>query len=759
MKQTILFLVLYVSWSSFSQEKIYPLKVNPSLYKGNTQLMAKSDNAGIDSTFVYKIDTIDLPFFDDFSIDKFEKYDAKFTDPDVTDEWFYKLMDETNTTPLASTISLCDSAWSRHDTVVITDGVTTVETSYPFTGIDVWENKLDFYPVVGQIRTLHEECYVLIDSIIDGVPDTDQDTLFFEANFTQDSANVFTKTISDNGKVWIDNDVYRNYSYAIDPWSLGVATFDGVGPNGMPYEFGNESSFGIADHLTSKPIDLSSVPVGELVKLTFLYQAKGFGNMPEPIDSLILEVWDVDNAEWKRTGWFASTADVLPNQWDTAFYFVEADHRRNGFQFRFKNYASLSGALDHWHIDYVNLEATDIAAIEPFNDLAIVYPVHTLLKDYTSVPWKHYKNTTGNEKMRSAFFQPTYNSSLADIGFAPGEVKFFRDETLEYNYGTVVTGGADGSNYGLALYPCNVDVDPSFFFDQSIAEDQVEYDIKINISETVESENQYLVNDTTWLKQKFSNYYSYDDGSAEAAYGIEGTGALMAYKFDAYESGELLGILMHFVPTVVNLEDEIFLLTVWSDNGGEPGEIIYQDDYFTAHTPNYAGTREGFTYYSFTNEAYLTDGKLPVGETFYVGWQNIASHSLNIGLDWNIPNADKVFRNVSGSWLTSSYDMSLMIRPVFSTPLDDLFLGISTDEVEKAEQPITIYPNPTSHSFSVDGVPSQSQIEIHDLSGRIVLQTRNGQNIQVETLKKGVYIVVVRNELGEQYYTTKLIKQ
>ena len=45
---------------------------------------------------------------------------------------------------------------------------------------------------------------------------------------------------------------------------------------------------------------------------------------------------------------------------------------------------------------------------------------------------------------------------------------------------------------------------------------------------------------------------------------------------------------------VEDLSSYIFLLTVWEDSANEPGQIIYQDDFFSAHSPEYSGSKSGF---------------------------------------------------------------------------------------------------------------------------------------------------------------------
>jgi hypothetical protein len=153
---------------------------------------------------------------------------------------------------------------------------------------------------------------------------------------------------------------------------------------------------------------------------------------------------------------------------------------------------------------------------------------------------------------------------------------------------------------------------------------------------------------------------------------------------------------------------------------------------------------------------YLVDGYLPVDEIFYVGWQNISEQSLNIGLDWNIDNSDKVFRNTSGVWLNSAFDMSLLIRPVFSTALD---YTLSNPRENTAEvNPITIYPNPTSDLVNISGLPENSLISIYDMSGRLVKSVANESQLTLEDVVSGVYLVNITNEQSETIYSSRIIK-
>jgi hypothetical protein len=77
----------------------------------------------------------------------------------------------------------------------------------------------------------------------------------------------------------------------------------------------------------------------------------------------------------------------------------------------------------------------------------------------------------------------------------------------------------------------------------------------------------------------FYNYYALDDGSAESGYDLfgEGTiGAMVAQKFYNYKTDNLVGIMIYFNRSYQDANSQPFKITVWNDNNGKPGEIIYQ---------------------------------------------------------------------------------------------------------------------------------------------------------------------------------------
>lgn len=72
---------------------------------------------------------------------------------------------------------------------------------------------------------------------------------------------------------------------------------------------------------------------------------------------------------------------------------------------------------------------------------------------------------------------------------------------------------------------------------------------------------------------------------------------------------------------------------------------------------------------------------------------------------------------------------------------------------------LSVYPNPANETISIKGISEESNIDIHDPIGRIVLQRALSETdlatLNVSFLPKGVYFIRVRT--GRRLYQSKLI--
>ena len=134
--------------------------------------------------------------------------------------------------------------------------------------------------------------------------------------------------------------------------------------------------------------------------------------------------------------------------------------------------------------------------------------------------------------------------------------------------------------------------------------------------------------------------------------------------------------------------------------------------------------------------------KVAVPTKFFVGWRQLDQQRLNLGLDRNIDHSDKIKFSVDGggSWMSSPFEGSAMMRPIFSTSLDPI-LGVKPTE-NLAN--FNCYPNPVTEELHFQ---STSQLEneqknIFDASGRLILQTTENV-VSFVGFQTGIYFVSI----------------
>lgn len=723
-----LILFFTVSLGIYAQDGISPITANPDLF-GKKKVILKSLSNSFDSTIVYVTDTLTLPFFDDFSKNNFQKYETNIGDASLTEEQYYRMLDVNSQVPLADGTKLTDTKTYRSEYDPILD--TTI--LYYFDSIVFLYDDLAVY-APNYLSTFAYPNYILIDTL-DGSGDP-ADTLWVDADYEQASAIAFIKNISDPTKFWLNEQAYHNYRFSVNPWSLGVVTFDGLDEYGYPYNFGGIANQ-VNDILLAKPMDLSGYSPADSVYFSFLYQKEGFGDKPEmDKDSLFVEFYSPVTGTWKRV--WRTNGGALTDFQVAHIPLTNVDYFQKGFQFRFGNYSSPAGALDHFHIDYVHLRDQSGYQDTLFKDFALVYPISTLLKDYTSVPWKHYR-ANHNDKMSDSVRFTVRNGSELTENNLNGLVNVYHEGNLEGSFtlnASTLSGG--DINYGpRTTYESYHDFSTGYFFDSNLTNDTLAYFDYLGTATAQFPNNP--VNDTTFGRQVFENYYSYDDGTAEKAYGITGVQSLLAVKYDAYQADSLIGVQIHFVPTVIDLSNDLFLLTVWDDNDGKPGNVIYEDEFYYPRQPIYTNGRNEFHTYVFKDTM-----KVGVGETFYVGMRQIDEDRLSIGFDANHDNADKTFWSVNGggNWYNANYPGSVMIRPIVSS-LMDYTLGIETNELVAVDYNFTIYPNPTRSVVNIrlENTTNESSFQILDLNGRVIKEFTGTSQVDVSTLQSGIYLV------------------
>lgn len=574
----------------------------------------------------------------------------------------------------------------------------------------------------------------------------------------------------DSGK-WMpaSNSVFVNRSYGRNPPTLGVATFDGLKSNGYPYKPLVNSGASNADTLTSKFIRLDSItfpPVAitpaDSVYFSFQYQPKGFGHTPLSSHTLLLDFYNPTTQSWStvltltRTG--ASAKDSVFTR--VMIPIKDATYFKKQFQFRFRNKNTACGSVNHWHIDNIYLGKDRGKTDTSSADLAYVYQAQTLLEKYTSMPYNQY---TGASQMANNSYLTIRNNDR----FATNFTGFMRGTD---NLGAIVlydtTGSDNAQPFATNGYVSNPDIID--FMNSTVSSDisNFSYNNGNPLSDSItyfikhymrtSAGDRIKSNDTIVFEQKFHNYFSYDDGTAELAWGLQGTfGAESAVQFTMANPDTLRAVDIFFNPVsnITSISTLTFGLRVWNDGGGVPGSYLYDDNNTTTRNPTYLPWGNNvFVRYYLNYPLVMNAG------TFYVGMKQDDQQILNVGFDQNTNTQNKLFYNTSGTWTNSSYKGSLMIRPIFG---DSLWAATGVKTVAEKAQTAFIYPNPATNEIKVFVNNASNEIiniEIIDAMGKVILHKNNcnTSSISVSELEAGFYFTRVYSN-NKLISTNKLI--
>jgi len=553
---------------------------------------------------------------------------------------------------------------------------------------------------------------------------------------------------------WADNHVFINSDYPVFPVTVGVATFDAIDENGRLYPNAGDNRFK-ADYLTSHPIRLDSVfspepkalTAADSIFLSFYFQPEGLGFPPSETDSLVLEFFHdhpVDSLKkwikvWSTPGMTLNAFFALHNTYfkriaipitDTAFL-------KPGFRFRFYNIASIrypnapshQSNRDHWHLDYVYLNHGRTSGEIYYPDIAFANKPGSFLKNYQSMPYRQYRQNFINEMRDSLRVRVTNLDNEASNG--------------SYRY---MIRRPDGSH--VHTYQTGVNLFQPFAQAGYVSKDSIAWP-KVNfvfpdkdgayasfdITHILQSHNGYTPghNDTVRFRQVFNDYYAYDDGTAEAGWGLTNPG-FMAYRFKLNTPDTLTRVRIFFNRTLNNANQTFFNLQIWNDIGGKPGQIIHEQMFLRVE---YGEGLNGFYIYNLDEPVYIDNTRFP-GLTFYVGLEQTTTAILNIGFDRNNNTKQNIFYFLGDDWYNTMSDGSLMLRPVFGTTgVSGVMPGLA------GNIPMRIYPNPVSNGILnlqiEDQWLTQSHYQIINLTGSVLLEGRTASQIDVSRLPSGMY--------------------
>jgi len=555
---------------------------------------------------------------------------------------------------------------------------------------------------------------------------------------------------------WLNNQVYINNHFPVQPPTLNVATFDVLDANGIPYRGTiNKDLSTFGDSLISQPINLKDsvgVPytLSDSIVLSFFYQPNGNGYHLNSEDSLRLS-FKVDDTTWVQV-WSVAGQSNSADFTQVLIPIRNVKFLHKGFQFAFSTHTRQVGNANHWHVDYVVLDENRSVNIDWYNDYAIQSTPSSLLKNYFTMPYEHFKVNPVSETAPSVTFRA---SNLLDIG----KNILVRHEAISGGNTLASTNFIDNSNNILAQSSAERTLPIFSFSNLSGSKPVITHTVSVQENGVV---NDYKENDNITVQLEFEDYYAYDDGSAERGFGfyqntnpsnIEGQ---IALGFNVLKEERLYAIATYFNEAVFDVSSRRFRYRIWKNLAGVDGaaadELIYQSELQVPDYNSANGERTFSAHYLDTN-LILSPG------TYYIGWWQPEIFNLNVGWDMNFGNTQNpnrpnpmLYYNTFDIWSNSGVpDGTLMMRPHFGDSVG-IYLGVPEQQVKNKQ--IKVYPNPASSIVHL--TTEFAQISLYTMSGVLLKSEQNKTSLAVNDVPEGLYYLRLVNEKGE-LFTSKII--
>ncbi len=720
--RSVIFLFLLFSQitCATAQEELGILPYRAEQYSEPTLVSNNfGSRASADSVITYLLNTLELPIIDDFSKNRLKFFPTSVDHPSIFDSLSVHFV--VNNQNLDSIEFMTKPIFNYVVDPVTGDLDSTLAETFNIVFFDTGLVFLRVDSIVGYPTFSN-----YIQNGFNRIISYDRDSVLINTR----KSNFFAR--DDNFSYWIAPGPFLNYTMAIDQPTLGVLTFDGLDSLGNPYDNSSKLTYGISDFMTSKPINLfdykdgsnrTNYVVNDSIYLSFFYQAEGNGDRPELQDSLILEFYNVKKANWKRV--WGAAGDTSQEFKRVSISISDTNYLQNGFRFRFKNYATQSGNFDHWHLDYVRLIAKG-GKNDEIKDFAIVNPIRSFLRDYTAMPWEHYKTDPNSFMIDTVYLDHINLSDKSDI--LKARYTIYKSNSVNYLY----TSPEELRTSVLDKTRLSFEVKSSNRFEFPTDSEERQW-FRCEL-ETFSSDDRYSPNDTLIHNQFFDRFYSYDDRSAEKTYHLNLIGTRLTVKFNSPVIDTLKGVLINFVQTFEKVNNQKVNIIIYNSLTADP---VFE-----------SGPIEVQKMAPGSFQRYNLPENILVEGDFYVGWEQLSKEKTYVGYDINYNNQNNTFiSEVEGIWYNSGFTGTVMLRADFG---DGTEQPLVKPEVKLDKIPFTIFPNPTNGLFSIEGVRELNPVYLYSLQGSIV-QTwihSEGRTYDASELQNGIYILIAHDNSG-----------
>ena len=538
-----------------------------------------------------------------------------------------------------------------------------------------------------------------------------------------------------SGNDSIENNIWSVYEslsvkdyYNINAPSLNVIEFDGLNKDGIPYNY--ENGYGVSDILESDKINLNNFNLQDSLYLSFYWNYNINGELPDNEDSLKVEFLDKNNVwktVWVKNGGNENHSDLFSFE----SILISPDYLHQNFMFKLYNKGNTEGPFDSWLVDYFYLDKNRSKYDSLSLDRTISYKGFKVLNNHISVPFNHlsYADSYADSIV---FSINNLDNQIQPINYS------FEAYIKEFDLSFIYSQNKELSPILGGNESRNIINNPIKLSDFKLGKDSIEVDFSFYIEsgDSTYLNKNLILNDTTNFQIKFSDFYSYDDGKAEYAAGLNQKNSELVLEHFTFTSDTLTHIQILFPETIENTYTQNIELVIYKKIDNESTKLRSQN--------------VGINYDNNNFNTYKLDNPLIVEDTFYIGFKQFQSNFLSVGLDKNNNTSDKIFYKIDNQWEQNDIIKgSLMIRPIFKNS-DLVISGINEKTQPKS---IIIFPNPSNGIFYLS--KKVEKLKVLDSRGSILLSDENTDEINLSRYSKGIYYLIIMDEKNQ--ITKKLI--
>ncbi|OON67186.1 T9SS type A sorting domain-containing protein [Hymenobacter sp. CRA2] len=546
---------------------------------------------------------------------------------------------------------------------------------------------------------------------------------------------------SPNAARWETNGgVLVNERFSLGPPSRGMATFDGL--NGRGQSYGPPAAYSNTDTLTSLPIDLSGGQPTDRTYLSFFWQAGSIVGAPSANSSsrrVNLQLEFLDNTGAWNSVWDQNSQGIRTDFKQEFIAVDQAKYLHAGFRFRFRASGSQFGTRDTWNLDYILLDRNRATTNVSYADVVLSAPLSSLLKRYAAMPsWQFNAAPNPTQELNDSTFS-TFNN--LDVGAVPPTPFQYQGSVQVLPAGNVVTSAtvtpspppAPGTRqlyvgYSVRALPVAIPAGPS----------RVRHNLYLSLL-NAPTDPRRAPNDTVRRITEFSNYFAYDDGTAEGTNNLrqsEVRATSRAIRFELNRPDQIDSLRYYYagataasgvpVPPSVTITFAVWEVGPDGLPAAQPKATKSVNLPTTVTSPGYRGVK--------------FDRPVSVSGRFFIGYlQPVTPLFVQFGADLNSRQPrDTFYDNETGAWVPfGNRSFVPMLRPYMSGV-------VSSAHNAAANAALRVYPNPTQGLLQVSGARYSRAVAL-DALGRTVWEQPAAEagksQLDLRTLRAGVYLL------------------